>query len=110
MKFELRTYVAAEGKMAALQQRFIDHTIHIFPRHGMHSVGYWVREDDPSVLLYLIWHEGDPKANWNSFKDDPEWTSARAASEVDGSLTASLESVYLDPVEALAIGDLPPKA
>ena len=109
MKFELRTYRAAEGKMPALQARFIDHTLGIFAQHGIHSVGYWVREDDPSVLVYLVWHEGDPADNWARMKADPNWQSARAASEVDGSLTASLESVYLDPVEALAIGDLPAK-
>lgn len=110
MKFELRTYYASEGKMAALQTRFIDHTLSIFPRHGIHSVGYWTREDDPSVLVYLIWHEGDARANWDSFRADPEWVAARAASEVDGSLTASIESIFLDPVEALAVGDLPARS
>lgn len=109
MKFELRTYRAAEGKMPALQSRFTDHTLSIFERHGIHSVGYWVRVDDPEVLIYLVWHEGDPKANWDSFRKDPDWISARAASEENGSLTVSIEGVFLDPVEALAIGDLPGK-
>lgn len=107
MKFELRTYRAAEGKMPALQARFIDHTLGLFARHGIHSVGYWVREDDPSLLVYLLWHDGDPKANWNSFRNDPEWVAARASSEQDGSLTESIEAVFLDPVDALAVGDLP---
>lgn len=109
MKFELRTYRAAQGKMSALQDRFIDHTLNIFPHHGIHSVGYWIREDDPDVLIYLIWHEGDPKANWDSFRKDPKWVSARAASEENGSLTESIEGVFLDPIEALAVGDLPAK-
>lgn len=109
MKFELRTYRAAEGKMPALQARFADHTLALFARHGIHSVGYWVREDDPALLVYLIWHEGDPRSNWDSFRNDADWKAARAASEVDGSLTESIEAVFLDPVEALAVGDLPAK-
>lgn len=109
MKFELRTYRAAEGKMPELQDRFVNHTLGLFARHGIHSVGYWVREDDPSLLVYLLWHEGDPKDNWGAFKQDPDWISARAASEEKGSLTASIETVFLDPVEALAVGDLPAK-
>ena len=109
MKFELRTYHSTEENMPALQARFIDHTLDIFARHGMHSVGYWVPEDDPSVLVYLIWHEGDPAENWAQFRVDPDWIAAKAASEVNGPLTKSLESVFLDPVEALAIGDLPAK-
>lgn len=107
MKFELRTYRAAEGKMPELQARFINHTLGLFDRYGIHSVGYWVREDDPSLLVYLLWHEGDPKASWDAFRQDPDWVAARAASEENGSLTASIESVFLDPVDALAVGDLP---
>lgn len=109
MKFELRTYRAAAGKMSALQDRFIDHTLGLFARYGIHSVGYWVREDDPSLLVYLVWHEGDPKSNWDAFRNDPDWKQARAASEVDGSLTESIEAVFLDPIDALAVGDLPPR-
>lgn len=109
MKFELRTYRASDGKMPALLARFTDHTLDIFARHGMHSVGYWLREDDPSLLVYLIWHDGDPATNWSEFKVDPDWVAAKSASEVDGSLTASIEAVFLDPIEALAVGDLPAK-
>lgn len=108
-KFELRTYRAAAGKMAALQARFTDHTVGIFARHGIHSVGFWIREDDPDVLVYLVWHEGNPADNWNSFKTDPEWVSVYQESQRDGSLTDSIEGFFLDPIEALAIGDLPAK-
>src|SRR5262245_27497535 len=37
--FELRTYTAPEGKLPNLQTRFRDHTIRIFNKHGMKSVG-----------------------------------------------------------------------
>src|SRR5471032_2806889 len=40
--FELRTYTCNEGKLEALKTRFRDHTIEIFKRHGMESIGYWI--------------------------------------------------------------------
>src|SRR4029078_13534505 len=39
--YELRTYTAAEGRLPNLQARFRDHTLTIFGRHGIKSVGYW---------------------------------------------------------------------
>ena len=43
--YELRTYTVIEGKLEALKKRFRDHTIEIFKRHGMESIGYWVPQD-----------------------------------------------------------------
>jgi hypothetical protein len=45
--FELRTYHAYEGKLDALLTRFRDHTVDIFNRHGMTSIGYWLPMDEP---------------------------------------------------------------
>ena len=47
--YELRTYTCNEGKLDALKARFRDHTIEIFNRHHMESIGYWVprTRDDP---------------------------------------------------------------
>ena len=57
--FELRTYTAPDGKLPLLQKRFRDHTIRIFEKHGMKSVGYWVPQDAPAkdnTLIYVISH------------------------------------------------------
>ena len=43
--FELRTYTCNEGKLEALKARFRDHTIEIFKRHGIESIGYWIPQD-----------------------------------------------------------------
>ncbi len=40
--YELRTYTAADGKLDAVVARFRDHTVQIFNRHHMKSVGYWL--------------------------------------------------------------------
>ena len=40
--YEMRTYHAAPGKLEALHARFRDHTLKLFEKHGITSVGYWV--------------------------------------------------------------------
>src|SRR5260370_4295183 len=73
--FELRTYTTNEGKLDALQARFRDHTMRIFQKHGMTNVGYWVPEDKPNTLIYIISHPSREaaKQNWDAFRADPEW-------------------------------------
>ena len=57
--YELRTYTCPEGKLPDLLKRFRDHTIEIFNRHGMESIGYWVpvdAEKSKTTLVYIISH------------------------------------------------------
>jgi hypothetical protein len=103
--FELRTYTAPPGKLDALNTRFRDHTVRIFKRHGMESIGYWTPQDSPlkeNTLIYIIAHPSREAAAaaWKAFQADPEWQKARAESQKDGSLTAKPpESMFLDPVD-----------
>lgn len=106
--FELRTYTTAPGKLEALQARFRDHTLALFEKHGMTSVGYWVPTDAPAsenTLVYMLAHESREAAarSWEGFRDDPAWKAAREASEVDGRLVTKIESVYLDPTDFSAL-------
>ena len=87
--YELRTYTAPDGKLPSLQARFRDHTIRIFNKHGMKSVGYWVPQDAPNkdnTLIYIISHDSreQAKKNWADFQADPEWKKVSAESQVDG--------------------------
>lgn len=54
--YELRIYTAAPGKMDALHTRFHDHTLRLFEKHGIKSVGYWTGVDDGQreKLYYLV--------------------------------------------------------
>ena len=99
--FELRTYTANEGKLDALQARFRDHTTHIFKKHHMTNIGYWVPQDKPNTLIYIISHTSREaaKANWDAFRADPEWQKVQKESEVNGKLTAKVESVYMDATD-----------
>src|SRR5262249_18554043 len=63
--FELRTYVTNEGKFETLLTRFRDHTIRIFARHGMESIGYWIPQDpekSKNTLIYIIAHKSREQA------------------------------------------------
>jgi hypothetical protein len=103
--YELRTYTCNEGKLEALKARFRDHTIEIFKRHGMESVGYWVPQDgaaSKTTLIYILVHPSREAAakNWAAFNTDPEWVKVRTASEADGKILAKPpESVFMDPAD-----------
>lgn len=103
--YELRTYTCNEGKLDALKARFRDHTIRIFKRHGIESIGYWVPQDpekSKTTLIYILVHPSLEAAtkNWNDFRNDPEWKKVAAESEVNGKILAKPpESVFMDPTD-----------
>ena len=98
--YELRVYHAAPGKLGELLARFRDHTMKIFDRHGIKSVAYWTPVDAPqksNTLVYILEHPSREAAtaNWNSFREDPEWKSVKAKSEANGDLVEKVDSTYL---------------
>jgi hypothetical protein len=102
--YELRTYTCFEGKLEDLKKRFRDHTIDIFKRHGMESIGYWV-PDDPekskTTLMYIISHASREQANknWQEFGADPEWKKVSADSEVNGKIVQKVDRVFMNPTD-----------
>jgi hypothetical protein len=102
--YELRTYTCYDGKLEALKARFRDHTIAIFKRHGMESIGYWVPQDpekSKNTLIYILAHPSLEAAqkNWDAFRADPEWVKVKAASEAAGPIVQKTESVYMNPTD-----------
>lgn len=103
--YELRTYTAAPGRLNDVLARFRDHTIGIFNRHGMMSIGYWVPMDANDgageKLVYLLEHPSREAAvrNWAAFRADPEWQRVSKASEANGKIVVHTESVFLAPAD-----------
>ena len=101
--FELRTYLAADGKLTNLHARFRDHTVGLFTKHGMTHIGYWTpaagEDGFGTTLVYLIAHDSGPArdASFDGFRKDPAWLNAKAESEKNGSLTQKVESTLLKP-------------
>ena len=107
--FEMRTYTTPEGKIAALDARFRDHTCALFAKHGMTNLGYYHPIDADkgagSTLIYFLAHKNREaaKASWTAFQADPVWVAAKAASEkaAGGSLTmpGGVKSVFMTPTD-----------
>jgi hypothetical protein len=101
--YELRTYTCYEGKLPDLLKRFREHTIEIFNRHHMESVGYWIPQDERSktTLIYILAHPSREAArqNWREFSNDPEWKKVAADSEANGKIVQKVDYVFMDPTD-----------
>lgn len=103
--YELRTYHVAPGKMEALHKRFREHTLGLFARHGITSLGYWERldkEGKPENKLTFLLSYPDREArekSWKGFMDDPDWKAAYKASEANGPLVTKAENPYLSATD-----------
>jgi hypothetical protein len=98
--YELRVYHAFEGKLDDLLRRFREHTTQLFEKHGIHNVAYWTPLDEPlkgQTLFYILAHPSREAAtaNWQAFRDDPDWIAVRDKSEANGKLVEKVDSTFL---------------
>lgn len=98
--YELRTYTTHEGKLDDLHQRFENHTMDFFEKHGMTNIMYWSPEAEDlkdNTLIYVLKHESREAAeqSWQDFSNDPEWQSVYDESVTDGPIVQHIESVYM---------------
>jgi hypothetical protein len=98
--YELRIYHVNDGKLDDLLRRFRDHTMRLFEKHGIKNIAYWTPTDEPlkgKTLVYMLAHPSREAAtaNWQAFRDDPEWQSVRDKSEANGKLVEKIDSTFL---------------
>ncbi|WP_044173995.1 NIPSNAP family protein [Flectobacillus major] len=105
--FELRVYKATPNNLQALLDRFRDNTVKLLEKHGMTNIIYWTPIDKAQgaddMLYYILAHK-DKETSLDGFKAfgvDPEWLSAKKATEAKagGSLTVSITSEYWVPAD-----------
>lgn len=107
--FELRQYTCTPGHLPNLLERFRDHTVALFTKHGMTHIGYWTPADKAKgaddTLIYILAHKS-PEACAESFKNfraDPDWIAVKKASEdkAGGSLTVTngVKSTLMVPTD-----------
>src|SRR4051812_34387144 len=106
--FEIRTYTTAPGQLPMLNKRFREHTVDIFARHGMQSIGYWSPVDSAladNTLIYVLAHPSREAAKqaWADFGKDPEWIKVRSATEAEGLKVVKVTSVFASPTDYSAI-------
>jgi hypothetical protein len=98
--YELRIYHTYDGKLDDLLRRFREHTMPLFEKHGIKNIAYWTPTDEPlkgKTLVYIIAHPSRDAAaaNWQAFRDDPQWQSVRDKSEANGKIVEKIDSTYL---------------
>ncbi len=102
--FEIRTYTAEPGRLEALHSRFRDHTLDIFKKHGMTSIGYFAPMDEPlskNTLIYILSfpNRDAAKKSWAEFAADPEWQKVSKESQVDGKMLTKVDSVFAEATD-----------
>ena len=101
MIYELRIYHCLSGRLPNLLKRFDTVTLKLWEKHGIRQAGFWTVEIGPSNqdLVYLLAWESLAvrEQKWGAFATDPDWLAARAESEKDGPIVASVENSILKP-------------
>ena len=103
--YELRTYHVAPGKMDALHKRFREHTLGLFAKHGITSLGYWERLDkegkpENKLSFLLSYPSRDAReTSCKAFMNDADWKAAYKASEANGPLVTKAENPFLSATD-----------
>jgi len=107
MIYELRVYHCMPGRLPALVKRFETVTVALFEKHGIRQVGFWtvaIGESNQDLVYILQWESlTDRDKKFAAFQADPEWIAARAKSEADGPLVASITNTVLTPTKFSAL-------
>lgn len=96
--YELRIYTINPGKAETLHNRFRNHTLALFKKHGIESIGYWMPVNTADQRLHFLLRYPSREARetmWKAFTTDPEWTAAYKESESKGALVSKAENPFL---------------
>lgn len=101
MLHELRVYRCLPSRLPALLKRFDTVTLKLWEKHGIRQVGFWtvlVGESNHDLYYMLEWQDlAERERKWGAFSSDAEWLTARAESERDGPIVASISNQILVP-------------
>lgn len=107
MIYELRIYHAIPGKLAALVDRFRKTTVRLWKKHDIRPVGFWTVDigDSTNDLYYMLqWDDLQHRERaMSAFQSDPDWISARDASEQAGPLMSHVTRMILRPTDFSAL-------
>lgn len=101
MIYELRVYRTLPGRMPALLNRFQNHTLNLWEKHGIRQAGFWttvIGASNNDLTYLLAWESmAERETKWGAFMVDPDWIKARADSEKDGQIVENVVSSFLQP-------------
>ena len=101
MIYELRIYRCVPGRKPALLSRFENETLRIWEKHGIRQAGFWttlVGESNQDLTYFLQWESlAEREKKFTAFGADPDWLKARAETEKNGAIVASITNTLLAP-------------
>ena len=101
MIYEERIYKIMPGRLPDILNRFTNHAVSLFEKHGFQLVGFWQTVVGPSSheLTYLLAFDdlNQRERAWDAFMSDPAWIEAKAESERNGPLVADVANRILKP-------------
>ena len=101
MIYELRVYHTMPGKLPALLKRFDTITLPLWQKHRIQQAGFWtvaIGSSNQDLYYLLKWETLEERAQkFAAFQADPEWISARAETEKNGPIVASITNSLLAP-------------
>lgn len=107
MIYEMRVYDCLPGRLPALLQRFSDHTLALWDKHGIRQAGFFttmVGQNNQRLTYFLAWESlAEREAKWTAFIRDPDWLKARDDSERDGQILANVSNEMLAPTAFSAV-------
>jgi NIPSNAP len=103
MIYELRVYHCMPGRLPSLLKRFETITLGLWEKHGIKQAGFWtvaVGQSNHDLYYLLQWESlADREKKFNAFQSDPQWQAARAETERDGPIVASITNEILLPTK-----------
>jgi hypothetical protein len=101
MIYELRIYHCVSGRLPNLLKRFETITLKLWEKHGIKQAGFWtvaIGDSNQDLYYMLQWESlAEREQKWAKFQADPNWISARAETEKDGAIVASVANLILQP-------------
>ena len=103
MIYEYRCYTVATGRMEDLQNRFRNHALPLFEKHGIKPVAFFTPmiADANNRLIFILEYRdlAHRESAWNAFTADQDWQKALAESHKNGVLVLNVENKILDPTD-----------
>lgn len=101
MIYELRIYTVVPGRLLDTVDRFRDHVVPLFDRHGIDNRGRWIATAGPKgpCFVYLLAYRSLEKRaeQWACFGNDPDWIAVRDRTAGREELTERSERVLIAP-------------
>ncbi len=101
MIYELRVYHCVPGRLPDLLKRFDTITLPLWQKHRIQQAGFWtvaIGSSNQDLYYLLKWETLEERTQkFAAFQADPEWIRARAETEKNGQIVASISNTILQP-------------